>query len=1304
MQLRKFINRYTVIVALLCAGILPQSAAYAAPMLTDTPLFLKTTAESNVFFLMDTSDSMKNEVMTPEDCGGQGGCYIYGGNQYRYIYYHGISSGGANVDITAGISSSDTVPFSEWAVRSYDYNKMYYNPERTYGSWPNEAAAGMPTFTTLADLRSVPVDPTAPTLNRVDLTRDWDFSGGGVTVTTSPMHYYTWTDANANGSPDAGEGTLHTINALSEKLNFAYWFTYHRNRNYSAKFALGKTVSDIPLGTRLRIGYEVLSNSDNLQMTSITSNLAAAGDPGYDNMVTFRTAVYANSPGGSTPLRAAYARSATYFTCDGNADAGRPTPFGDTACALEKDLPNAPAECQQNFLVVMTDGAYNGSFPAGHNDKRDADNDLDTDNTAFDANGPSPLPDLGGPYVSDTDNTLADLAMYYYETDLDTTADIGNGVPIICGVDENAGQHLVTYALSFGIPKTVTAPTSHPQLGLAFNCTTTTVYSPASWLDTFLESSAYKTNDIVHAAYNGRGKFYEATNPEALLEGLQDALQDAASRTGASAGIGVSSTTNSGGTVAYLATFRSVDWFGELSALAINDDGTISTTADWQAHSTSTGYLNDPLLSLADRTIITYNATNDATLGFGRAFKWASLTDTQKDDLRTNSAGGADSDTIALDRLNYIRGEHGCEFKSGTTEYIAAGCTNLSPFRGRNSQRLGDIINSTPVYVGTPVANYPNTSPFPTATPYRAYRNGSDSSAFTTTGINATNRTPVLYVGANDGMLHAFNGDTGTGDEGKEIFSYVPGALYNDTNVAGLHLLTENNAHISYVDLTPTIADAFVDDPRTAATDRKWRTVLVGGLRNGGRGLFALDITDPDYIRTGGDVTTRETRAAQKVMWEFTNADDVDLGYTYSQPVVVPMRVASTGTAITATNVAPDIQWFVVVGNGYNSDNEHSVLFLLKLSGPTGAGNTWTLNTDYYKIDTGVGDASNSNGLSSPAVVDTNGDKIFDRVYAGDLQGRMWAFDVSLSASDTNWAVDYSGYPLYVAANGDDEVQPITVKPTVARNVRVNTATQNEPNIMVMFGTGSYLADGDETNDNVQSFYGVYDDGYGFASGLNRVTPPAEAAGLPAGGLVAQAFIATGDVNVRAMNTTSAYDVNYASADNYDTHTDHHHGWYIDFDSNASPPVTPMGELRERVASKATLVGSTLFFATIVPDTAPCNAGGSGWLMAVDPMDGHPPGINTFDITGDAIIDTDDITTDIENAGSTVTGARSNSMIPQYSFLSRDPTLTGTPPCDSGSAVQVIGAATDASTSSQTTCARGDSGKAGRYSWRQLDF
>ena len=496
-------------------------------------------------------------------------------------------------------------------------------------------------------------------------------------------------------------------------------------------------------------------------------------------------------------------------------------------------------------------------------------------------------------------------------------------------------------------------------------------------------------------------------------------------------------------------------------------------------------------------------------------------------------SGSSTPEKLAKARIAYLRGDRSNE---GTKGY---------KFRERKSV-LGDIIHSTAIYVGAPDLKWPDDKT-------TVFGGGAKYSKF---GVANKGRKPVVYVGANDGMLHGFDANTG-----REVLAYMPGNLYSIDAGAGYHDLTDPEyKHRYYVDATPVISDVVI---KTPSSKRSWRTVLVGSEGAGGRGLFALDITDPTQFS--------EARAAELVLWEFNDTHDEHLGFTMSTPTITAL---------------PNGRWAAIFGNGYQDTSADSTagqasLFIVYLDG--GTGGKWVKGKDYLRIDTGVGSISNRNGLSTPNVVDTDNDSIADRVYAGDVQGNLWVFDLS-DIDQTKWRVAFKGKPLF---NGSAK-QPITAKPEVIRHPSIKLSIGNKPNVMVYFGTGQYMVAGDNTNMDVQSFYAVLDRGDGDRKPKH---------------LLKQAFVGGTTAGGRATDPTIWKDTGktykgVGSGDRY--------GWYLEL---------PKGE---RVVTAARHRTGLIHFNTVTPsDVRPCSAGGTGWMMMLRADSGGPPGGPAFDFDND---------------------------------------------------------------------------------------
>ncbi|HHJ13118.1 MAG TPA: hypothetical protein ENJ79_01895 [Gammaproteobacteria bacterium] len=368
-----------------------------------------------------------------------------------------------------------------------------------------------------------------------------------------------------------------------------------------------------------------------------------------------------------------------------------------------------------------------------------------------------------------------------------------------------------------------------------------------------------------------------------------------------------------------------------------------------------------------------------------------------------------------------------------------------------------------------------------------------------------------------------------------------------------------------------------------------WRTILVGGLRGGGRGLFALDVTDPSDFS--------ESNADKMVMWEFSSADDNDLGYTYSRPTIA---LANNG------------RWVAIFGNGYNDTGDgEAKLFILDIE----AGQDGWQPGDYVEISTQVGDSSNRNGLATPALADIDGNGTVDRVYAGDLEGNMWAFDLSGNSS-SSWDVAYStsGSPAPLFTTQAN--QPITAKPVLAKHPTIpsQSSPSNAPNLMVYFGTGQYLVETDKSNTDTQSFYGVWDRGD---------------KNLDIGNLVEQTFDTSYTGRVLSRNFVD-YSVKY--------------GWRFDL------PIAG-----ERAVTSAVARADTVFFNTFIPVIDPCTVDGYGYKFAVDMVTGGSPKETVIDVNRDGVINNDD-NEDGENG--VIAAIRQDGYLPEPVFI-EDLVFTG---------------------------------------------
>jgi type IV pilus assembly protein PilY1 len=504
-------------------------------------------------------------------------------------------------------------------------------------------------------------------------------------------------------------------------------------------------------------------------------------------------------------------------------------------------------------------------------------------------------------------------------------------------------------------------------------------------------------------------------------------------------------------------------------------------------------------------------------------------------DSGDGSGTAASSDGKGTNRVDWVRGIQ----------------TDEGSLLRTRASLLGAIVNAQPVYVAGPSSGYRDFFPANPASPgtpspeTQAYSGGTPDPTKSYSGFVAANqsRTPTLYVAANDGMLHAFDArpNASTTTPGKEFWAYVPDAVYRK-----LWFFSQKDTfkYRPTVDTTPIYRDVYFSAVG-AKSAVGWHTILVGGLRYGGRGVYALDIT------SAGD--TNGAAATKKVLWEFnaTSPDGADLGYTYGQPNVGRL---SNG------------KWVVLVPAGYfptdSTDPEYgaaaasatnSSLFILDAQ--TGA------LIKELKTPTSYGGVTTpSYGLSSPVLGDYDNDQIDDVAFAGDLVGNLWRFNLR----DLN-TVDLMYRPT---TNGE---QPITVMPRLFPD-------PTSQYFMVVFGTGKFIGDDDRTTTGAktQSVYGIRDTGLGNATGLPWVK-----------GKLVEQDIAETATGVRGITTNPAPTTSAPG------------GWF--FDLNIP------GVLGEKVVVTPTALFNTnrAIITTLIPTTAdPCNPGRAGAIMVVDSSTG----------------------------------------------------------------------------------------------------
>ncbi len=472
---------------------------------------------------------------------------------------------------------------------------------------------------------------------------------------------------------------------------------------------------------------------------------------------------------------------------------------------------------------------------------------------------------------------------------------------------------------------------------------------------------------------------------------------------------------------------------------------------------------------------------------------------------------------------------------------------NRQHFGESNSHaHLGDIVNSNPAYVSDEYYGYDELE-------------GAEGSSYATFQ-NGLSRPPMLYAGGNDGMLHGFNAETG-----QEKFAYIPNAIMANLKELADPLYT----HQYFVDGSPRVGDAYFGSST-------WKTVLVNSLGAGGKAIFALDVTDPDdFVESGFN--------GSKVLWELSDSDDPDIGNILGEASIVRLNNGS---------------WAAIFGNGYNSVNKKASLFIVDIQ----TGNV------IKKLETKLGNnAGGENGLSNPIAIDSDNDRIADVIYAGDLQGNLWKFDIS-SEDTSQWDIAFGDSttpePLFRACSEDPCVKPqaITAKPQVG----------NHPDggQMIYFGTGKFFETGDNlvgVSTQVQTYYAIRDN-----------HAETDSSSLIAGRDELQQHSILSEVSAY----DNAYRITSDETVDYENESTPQYGWYLDL----LPPNTANSQ-GERVISGSILKNGRIVFITFAPNPDPCASPESSsfsWLMELDAISGSSLDGSPFDVNGDGSFDDKD--------------------------------------------------------------------------------
>ncbi len=897
--------------------------------------------------------------------------------------------------------------------------------------------------------------------------------------------------------------------------------------------------------------------------SSNISNVSGGVTPIGQKTTWYTKLLNSTAAGCGTPLRQALATVGRIYAGKEISQAGSTS--GSTIDPVQYS-------CQQNFTLLTTDGYWNGS--GGIDLAGNAMGNLDSDEDE------SPRPMFEG---NSATGTLADIAKYYYDTDLRASGlenctgsmgvDVCENNVFVSTTDTNLKQHMTSFTLGLGVDGTITYTSDYKSILKDKPDDVPPVIYPAptgSGLDYYRLLNGYNNpltdstvnwpvpasdsetavDDLWHAAVNGRGTYFSAKDPAQLATGLNAALSEIGSKIGA-ASAAATSTLNpvAGNNFAYVASYSTVKWTGNLEARTINvATGEVSESASWCVENISASTCVSPSSVVAetvDSSVVNFCVTPDANAAScpspgilegteckveipvectGTMPSKVGATSDTRTIYMANGDGELTSfswDNLSADYADYFTGTGLSQWSVLTeTQQDAAAGANLVNFlrgqtgyeeRGSNSASnrlyrfreatLGDALESQPFYISKPVFHYADPG-------YSAFK------------ASEASRAGTVYMGTNDGMLHAF-----AAENGAERWAFVPTAV-----IPNLWKLADKNyatGHANFVNGSPTITDICTthctcDEACVAGGGDApvWKTILVGGLNGGGRSFYALDITDP---------------ASPSLLWQISSATTgfSNLGFSYGRPVITKKE---NGT------------WVALLTSGYNNTSPGDGKgYLYVVNAATGE--------KISEIDTTVGNSTTPSGLAKISAWNDYGgiNNTAGYVYGGDLLGNLWRFNIN----------DETAFKLTALKDAEGNAQPVTTAPTLGliKGHRI-----------IFVGTGKYLEVSDLTDTSVQTVYAIKD---------NNVTETLENI---RDDMVAQTMTEDG-----ATRTGSNNSVDFSTG----------RGWYIDLGS------IPEDEedqefVGERVNIDMQLVQGILIFASTVPSNTVCSPGGYGYLNYVN--------------------------------------------------------------------------------------------------------
>lgn len=870
--------------------------------------------------------------------------------------------------------------------------------------------------------------------------------------------------------------------------NFANWFQYHRNRILSMVGSSSHAMFD---ASNMRVGYFTINNRTAVTMYDVVtqrSNLYAQ--------------IYALKPNGGTPNREAVAFLGEQF---------------------RRTDDNAPVKlaCQRNGGMLFTDGYTNTtSSVSGYGNA--------------DSAGGANL--SGAPFPDNYSNTIADIAAAYYAGGTYTPLRTGTNFPVgrvpvpkQCNtldpssadwkrLDCQTNLHMNFYGVTLGAQGKIfevnQAATEDPYT------------NPPSWNangDPLSSDDGRVIDELWHATINSRGEFINAKTPAEVTAAMRRVLSSVSAGSSPSGSLALTGARIGAGSLtvspSYEVANEGTDWFSRLNASSVSVDPRtreVLYTPLWEASARLPAAASRRVYFSSGSTVSEFTSDNVTMAGLCSTPSSSYPGMSRCTEVTLGGLGATSESAVA-----YLRGDVSGEKRNG------------GKLRDRTT-RLGDIVNSTPV-ISSPIDDYG----------YRSLAGGLGASYLQYLNAKRQSKRYMVYVGANDGMLHAFDGGMDgsgaiSGNGGQEVFAYIPATSYGHMgNLLFPYDPDQKNdqkfAHRYFVDGPVALGDSYYGG--------SWHTTLVGTTGAGGRGVFALDVTTPGSF------------GASSRLWEINDLDTSlpqavrqNIGHVLGKPVIVPVK-AGNG----------DVSWKAIFGNGYNSASGKAVLFLVDIG--TGAPSIRMIEA----VEPASSAPAGSNGLGNIVVIDRWGgasqttrvrDGFADTVYGADQRGAVWKFDLRDASNSVS-------VPVFTTATHSDSGQ-IYRQPITGG---LAAAAGEMGGVLLVFGTGSFSFTNDVSDTSTQSLYGFTD----ISEGRATTT-------LTRSSLMPYTVSSSGNVRTLTAGARPAGAV----------------GWYVDL---------PAGE---RFVGNPEIVSGIVFMPTYVPQqtSSGCSTDGSNWLFGLSARTG----------------------------------------------------------------------------------------------------